>query len=215
MKRQMIERALMYVYPRQWRNEYGDELALAIARRPLTIGVICDVLSHGVLQRLRIAPVWAIAGAILALKLIVGTCANSISPITTHACRWFFFIPDNSIALAVGYLAVIRDGKSIRAAMSSAALASTVGMIPEVILALLWAVQAIHPTILGMDGKPYIVGKGIVDLCARGQFNGPGDLLLGLLLAMAVGALIASLVGLLGATIAKATGIRRKRVPSL
>ena len=216
MKRHFIAHVLVSVYPRAWRSEYGDELELMLAGRPLTTCVICNVVGHGLLQRLRVAPVWAIAGAVLALKLIVGTTANSISPLTTHEYRWFFSIPDNAIAFAVGYFALIRDRKSIRSAMGSAALASTVGMIPEVILALLWAAHVIHLNILGMDGTPYIAGRGVVDLCARGQINGPADLLCGLLLlAMPVGAILASIVGLLGCVIAKTSEGRKRRLTTL
>ena len=207
MKSHCIVRALIGVYPPQWRLEYGDELELMLARRLLTFGIVFNVLAHGVWQRLRLAPIWKLAGATLALKLVIGTTVNSIWPLPIMAYNRFFGA-DLLIAFAVGYLVVRRDHKGIRAAMGSAAMAATLGMIPEVVLALLWATNLIQPTILDMDGSPYIIGHGVTDLCTRGQFSSP----LFILVAVPTSGVIAGTMGLIGGSISKMAGTIARRM---
>ena len=198
--RSMI-RTLIRFYPLEWRVEYGDELESMLSNLPLTAGQICNVVAHGVLQRIRFSPMWKIAGLALALKLIIGTIINSIWPFS-HILYSLFFEFDLVLALFVGALAVLRDGKSIRVAMGSAALAATLGMIPEMALGLLWAAQLVHPTILGLNGAPYILGRGVTDLCLRGQFSSPLPLLF---LSIPTSAVPAGIMGLLGGSVAAAT----------
>ena len=211
MKPHLIVHALVRVYPPRWRLEYGDELEQVLACRPLTVGIICNVLAHGVWQRLRVAPTWKLAGATLALKLVIGTTVNSIWPLTPTAYN-LFIAPDSAIAFAVGCLAVIRDRKNIRAAMGSAAMAATLGILPEIILALLWAANLIHPTILHLDGSPDIVGHGVTDFCFRGQFSSPLALLPGFLFVVPICAVPAGVMGLLGGSVAKIAGAIGKRL---
>jgi hypothetical protein len=61
MSKQAIIRLLLRTYPATWRSEYGDELALMLASRPLTLSVGGDVFFNGIRQRVRHAEVWHMA----------------------------------------------------------------------------------------------------------------------------------------------------------
>lgn len=211
MKPHFIVHALVRVYPPAWRLEYGDELELMLVRRPLTVGIVCNVFAHGIWQRLRFAPIWKLGGATLALKMVIGTIVNSIWPLTPTAYNRFF-TSDLAIAFAVGCFAVLRDRRNIRSAMGSAAMAATLGVIPEVILGLLWAANLVHPTILGLDGSPFIVGHGVTFLCFRGQPSNPLEVLPSFFLTLPFCAVPAGVMGLLGGSIAKIAGAIGKRL---
>jgi len=192
-------RALLRVYPAGWRQEYGEELELTVATRPLTFSIARDVLFCGLVERLRSAPVWQFAAVALALKFIIGTIVNSISPISPGVYR-FFFTPDLLVWIAVGYLSVLRDRRSVLRAMAFSAWAATLGVVPELILGILWAANLVHPTILDMNGSPNLVGHGIVVLSIRSEMPASPALLL---LAVPFSALPAGIMGLLGGGIAK------------
>lgn len=64
MKQWMIA-ALLSLYPAAWRREYGPELIDILLSRPLTLGVIGDVLSNGLRQRVLVGEPSAILGLTL------------------------------------------------------------------------------------------------------------------------------------------------------
>jgi len=102
--------------------------------------------------------------------------------------------------MAIGYLSVSRDGKSLLAAAVATGRAALVGIIPELVLGVLWMAGLVHPTILQPNGLPMVLGHGITDLCIRaGVAVPPTHLLLVPLAAL----IPAAVVGALGAMTAQ------------
>ena len=197
MSKDRIIRLLLRVYPQAWRSEYGEELSTILAGRSFTPSIIGDVFVSGIWQRLRYAELWQIGGAVLALWLIFGTVANSFSPFTRSAYDRFFQI-NGIIELAVGYTCVARYSKRLVVAAFASVKASLLGIIPELLLAALWAADLIHPTILKLDGAPNIYGHGITELCLRTEgVVSPAMLLI----AVPITVLLAFFLGLVGAAI--------------
>jgi hypothetical protein len=56
----MLVSALIHLYPKAWRTEYGAELAAMLQARPLTARVCSDVVQSAMWQRLRAieTPTW-------------------------------------------------------------------------------------------------------------------------------------------------------------
>ncbi|MGA2252014.1 hypothetical protein [Terracidiphilus sp.] len=207
MSKDAIIRLLLRIYPRAWRLEYGEELSAILAGRPFTPLILGDVVVSGAWQRFRYAEMWQVGGVALALRLIIGTAANSLSPLSPAAYHHFFQI--NWIAeLAIGYLYVARYSRHPVAAAVASVKASLVGLIPELLLAALWAANLIHPTILGMNGSPHIYGHSITDLCLRTEAAAsPATLLM----AIPVTVISAFLAGFAGASIATGVSLARRR----
>ena len=203
MNKETVIRILIRTYPTDWRLEYGDELTQVLALRPLTLSIAGDVAINGIWQRVRYAEAWQLCGAGMALWLIVGTALNSISPLPQWAYNHFFQL-DPLMCLAIGYVYVSHHAKGVFAAALAAGKASLVGILPEVLLAILWATNLVHPTILSMSGTPSTIGHGITDLCFRKDgIMSPAEMLAEMLLLVPFNVLIAFLIGLIGAAIAK------------
>lgn len=208
MSKDTIIRLLLYTYPRAWRSEYEEERSAILADRPFTPSIIGDVVLSGVRQRLRHAEAWQICGAALALKLIAGTVVNSLSPLSRSAYNHFFQI-NLIVEMAIGYIYGAHYSKHPAAAALASTKASLLGILPELLLAALWAANLIHPTILGMNGSPHILGHGITELCMRTEATAsPAKLLI----AIPVTVVPAFLLGFAGATSAKGVSAARRRV---
>ena len=205
MNKETVIRILIRTYPTDWRLEYGDELTQVLTLRPLTLSIAGDVAINGIWQRVRYAEAWQLCGAGMALWLIVGTALNSISPLPKWAYNHFFRL-DPLMDLAIGYAYVSHHAKGVFAAALAAGEASLVGILPEVLLAILWATNLLHPTILSMSGTPSTIGHGITDLCFRmdGKMSTAA-----LLLSVPFTLLPALLIGLIGAAIAKSVSASR------
>ena len=76
-----IVRALLFLYPAEWRREYGPELTDLLQSRPLNARTIADVLFGGLRQRARSAEPWLILGT-AALFVIAGQFAWSLATAT-------------------------------------------------------------------------------------------------------------------------------------
>jgi hypothetical protein len=173
-----IVRLMLWAYPRRWRREYGKEFAEILQTRRLSVRTILDVLKSGAIQRARHAEVWQTGGAVLAVWLILGTTLNSLKPFPRWAYHLFWHL-DLCMALVIGYLSVSRDRKGPWAAAAASGKAALIGITPELLLGLMWAVGMIHPTILQSNGAPIVSGHGITDLCIRtGAAVGPFDTLI-------------------------------------
>ena len=72
--------ALMRLYPKAWRREYGAEMADMLQARPLTVRVCRDVVRSAMWQRMRAigAPTWVGIG--LMVVMIAAIAANIIAP---------------------------------------------------------------------------------------------------------------------------------------
>jgi hypothetical protein len=68
--RQRLARALVNLYPANWRREYGEELLDILVARPLTWRVAADVLRAGLGQRIRAAEPATVLGVATALVLL-------------------------------------------------------------------------------------------------------------------------------------------------
>jgi len=208
MSRDTIIRLLLRIYPRAWRSEFEEELGAILRDRPFTPSTIGDVVLCGVRERLRYAEVWQIWGAALALWLTIGIIANSLSPFSRAAYE-HFSLPEGIVALAIGYIYVARYHRHPAAAALASVKASLLGIIPELLLAALWAANLIHPTILDMNGSPHLYGRGITELCVRTDATvSPATLLL----VVPLTGLAAFLSGLVGATVAMGVSAARRLV---
>jgi hypothetical protein len=192
-------RMLLCSYPGRWRSEYGGELALTLARRPITVSIVVDVVRSGTWQRVRRAEPWQLGGFAMAVWMVFGTALNSITPLSPRAYGFFFQV-NLWITLVVGYLSVWRNGKGLISAARASAKANFMGLIPELLLTILWAVGLIHPTVLDMSGSPRIIGHGITELCVRSEaMVTPASLFV----QLSIVPLLASIVGLIGGVLAR------------
>ena len=71
-RKEWIAAALLRLYPRAWRLEYGDELTGILLTRPLGPRVIADVLGNGLWQRARAAEPSTILGLVAMLVILSG-----------------------------------------------------------------------------------------------------------------------------------------------
>jgi hypothetical protein len=206
MSKDMIIRLLLRTYPHGWRSEYGEELSAILADRSFTPLMIGDVVLCGVGQRLRCAEAWQMGGIALALWLIAGTAINSFSPLSPSAYNHFFQI-NLLIEMAIGYIYVAHGSRRPGAAALASAKASLLGIIPELLLAALWAAHLIHPTILGMNGSPHLRGSVVTELCLRTEATASP---VKLLLAVPCTVAPAFFLGFIGAVLAKGSSTIRR-----
>jgi hypothetical protein len=165
-RRMRITRALLCVYPRAWRSEYGSELASTLYRRPLTALVVIDVLRSSIWQRLRYAAAWQLGGVVLMIWMIFGIGLNSVAPLSPSAYNGFFYI-DFLIYFLVGYRTALRSNETFRAASFASGKTAFIGIVPEIVILSLWAAKLIHPTVLDLNGSPSIIGSGFTEFCFR------------------------------------------------
>jgi hypothetical protein len=195
MKRRVqAVRLLLRAYPGNWRDKYGEELATILEGRSLTLPIVLDVLRNGFLQRIRNAEAWQTGGTVLSAWLVVGTALNSVRPFPLWAYDLFWQL-DLCIAVAIGYLSISRDGKSLLAAAVATGKAALVGIIPELVLGFLWMAGFVHPTILQPNGSPMILGHGVTDLCIRAGVAVPPIHMLLVPLAAVIPATVAGALG--------------------
>jgi hypothetical protein len=205
-----LTQLLLHIYPAAWRAEYGLEFAETLAARPITLRIAADVLRNGLWQRCRYTEPWLLGGMFSAFLLITGTIANSIRPFSSQTSNyfWAFFY---CIHLAIGYIYFSYYGKTIFSAAIASGKAALFGCIPEITLAILWALNLVHPTILDMHGSRKIAGGWVTDVCIRSEADvTPAHLLL---LVPITSYIPAILTGFLGAVAAKMSGTIRQRWP--
>jgi hypothetical protein len=75
-----IVRTLLRLYPAAWRHEYGSELMDVLLARPLTAGVVGDVLQNGLRQRVRGADPSTLVGLAMLLVVLNGFVWNIVAP---------------------------------------------------------------------------------------------------------------------------------------
>jgi len=79
MKTRII-RALLRLYPANWRREYGGELTHMLLARPLTASIVGDVFRNALWQRLRAAEISTLVGLGMLLVMLNGFIWNIIAP---------------------------------------------------------------------------------------------------------------------------------------
>jgi hypothetical protein len=82
-------RALLRTYPRSWREEYGEELAGLLARRPLTFAIVADILGSAAKQHLCRDEPWKICGAGLFVWTCFGMILDRYSLLTRTNFEWY------------------------------------------------------------------------------------------------------------------------------
>jgi hypothetical protein len=70
--RELVANALLRLYPRSWRNEYGGELTEILLLRPLTARAVCDVAWNGSKERARASRPSTILGLASMLVIVAG-----------------------------------------------------------------------------------------------------------------------------------------------
>jgi hypothetical protein len=206
-------RILLRAYPASWRDKYGEELATILEGRSLTPSIVLDVLRNGLLQRIRCAEAWQTGAIVLSAWLVVGTALNSVKPFPQWAYELFWQF-DLCIAIAIGYLSISRDGKSLLAAAVATGKAALVGIVPELVLGVLWMAGFVHPTISQPNGSPMILGHGITDLCIRAGVAVPPTHMLLVALAAVIPTAIAGALGAMTARFVSAfwEGLRPRNI---
>jgi hypothetical protein len=72
--------AFLRVYPVSWRQEYGAELEDVLLARPLTAGIVVNVLWNGLRQRVRATEPATILGIVM-MAIVTGQFAFSSDPV--------------------------------------------------------------------------------------------------------------------------------------
>jgi hypothetical protein len=120
---------LLRAYPRQWRDEYGEELAGILAQTRLTVGLVFDVLGAAAKQRLYRAEPWKICGACLILRVPL----FKLLPVDRATTLWCWIVPTNVLLFGTGAWTVLRRNSGVWSAAAALAKAALAGAIPTVI----------------------------------------------------------------------------------
>jgi hypothetical protein len=152
-----IRSALVRLYPRAWRTEYGDELRTLLCDQPLTVGVVFDVVRSAFWQRVRAnVPAMSLGGACLLLFtfgiVLTPTSYASTMPalvepssITFPTLRVTFFesFPFMVLLVLCGWWTQVRRGRG--AAGSGVWLTLIAGLPVSALGFLLW-IGVVHIT---------------------------------------------------------------------
>ena len=123
---------LLHVYPRSWRQEYGEELAGILAQTRLTPRLLADVSMNGVRQHLRRDDPWKICGAALAFWILMAR--PLLAMFGTHrlvfilqAFEFWYAVTGFLLVSTAGALTVTRKKSGVWAASVASLKATLVG----------------------------------------------------------------------------------------
>jgi hypothetical protein len=142
-----VRSVLLRSYPRQWRDDYGEELAGILAARRLTFVVVADVLGGALTQHFHRDAPWKICGAGLALWFLMFRLVVVLLLHSRTAMLWYWsggFL----IVLAAGAWTVTRRKTGILRGTVASGKAAVAGQAGGLIL----FIQAVQRT--GM--RPYL-----------------------------------------------------------
>ncbi len=74
--RNVIVRLLLRIYPKAWRDEYGQELENLLLARALSVAIVVDVLVSGAGERVRGTGVAVLSGLAMLALMTVAVAAN-------------------------------------------------------------------------------------------------------------------------------------------
>ena len=134
--RNLVTRSLIYAYPWSWRSEYGAELSDVLAQKPLTIGLIANVLTSGATQRLYRDEPWKICGAALLLWTCMGLALIGEPGLAPSVQLWYTAIPI-PIRFATGVWTVLRKNAGPWAAALASSKAAAMCFLPGALAAIL------------------------------------------------------------------------------
>jgi hypothetical protein len=154
-----IVAALVGLYPRRWKREYGTEFADVLIRRPLGPSAVLNIVWNALRQQLCVGEPWVIVGIPWLLLNIYGHLWNILYPVPYVAgadpssrsltpLALFCLLP-----LAIGYWTVLRDpinGHGGRAAIKYFLLTYW----PICALAILWSLGILRIIVLGPGDSP-------------------------------------------------------------
>jgi hypothetical protein len=149
MNVQRLIRALLQLYPDEWRAEYGAELASLLSLQPITPSVFVDVVLSATRQRWKRDKVWMVCGISLFAWTTFVICLNNtgpLSPVTPGSCEMLSLI----IVLLAGCLTVLR--KSDASPSWAAVRAALLGTMPETVALAFWARGIFHPLVTKAAG---------------------------------------------------------------
>ncbi len=155
-----IVAALVGLYPRRWKREYGTEFADVLIRRPLVPSAVLNIVWNALRQQLRLGEPWLIVGLPWLLLSIYGhvwnilypapyPAAYAADPVRPLAGRALAIL----LALGIGYWTVLRDptnGHGGRAAMKFWLLIKS----PACAIAILWGLGILRIITLGPGDLP-------------------------------------------------------------
>lgn len=176
MSKRRIVLALLRVYPKDWRHEYGSELAGLLFRRPLTLPALCDVLVQGVRQRIRMVAPWKITGTALFVWTVFWIGWNSLAPLSPAGYATFTRIENDlaSFVLAgTSCRTYLRGERNTRNAAAAAVRTALLGIVPELILIALIVLKVLPQIVIDIHGSPYPDIRGIALLHTRGPVGAP------------------------------------------
>jgi hypothetical protein len=159
---------LLYLYPKAWRAEYGDELRTMLLARPLTAAIVVDIARSAMWQRLRVVlpptwvgiglmlvTIWAIASMMVAPPPYVRSVLSERIELVQKPLQSEFYV---LVLFAIGFWTAVAGKQSpARAAMRASMIAS----IPLALIGLLMLTGLLPHTEL-------VPGQKIAMLNARG-----------------------------------------------
>jgi len=165
MKHSLIK-ALLRLYPRAWRAEYGPELCGVLEARPLTARAAANVLWSGLRQRVRSTEPWVLMG----LALMPVSCASIVrtiiapAPYSPNLEFSPYSLPPVAIPMVLlfefgllggcGCWTVLRHGGTLPRAGLAAIKMQLLNNGPWLLLALLIGVGALDVITLGPGDTP-------------------------------------------------------------
>jgi len=144
MNVQRLIRALLQLYPDEWRAEYGAELATVLSRRPITPSIVVDVVLSATRQRWKRDKVWMACGISLFAwtAFVIGSNnTGSLSHVTPVSCGMLSLI----IVLLAGCATVLY--RSDASPSWAAVRAALLGTLPETVALTFWAAGIFHPLV--------------------------------------------------------------------
>jgi hypothetical protein len=166
--RPALVRALLRLYPADWRQEYGDELAGILLSRPLTAGILVDLAWNAGVQRARAAAPSTILGVAAMLIVLAGFVVDP----ARAALGWTALLRPTSMTFPAvvvtfltsevytillwvcGYWTLRRYGGTPARAGVAAMRMSLIAGSPVVLAGLLLGLGAIDLTFTGLASQP-------------------------------------------------------------
>jgi hypothetical protein len=152
-----IVTALVGLYPRRWKREYGTEFADVLIRGPLGSSAVLNIVWNALGQQLRLGEPWLIVGVPWLLLNIYGHIGNILYPAPYAADLFSSPAAARTVAcllpFAIGFWTVLRDpidGRGGRAAMKYLLLVKW----PICVLAILWGLGILRIIVLGPGDPP-------------------------------------------------------------
>lgn len=159
---------LLYLYPKAWRAEYGDELRAMLLARPLTAAIVVDIARSAMWQRLRVVlpatwvgiglmlvTIWAVGSMMVAPPPYVPSALSERIELVQKPLQSEFYV---LVLFAIGFWTAVAGKQSpARAAMRASMIAS----IPLALIGLLMLTGLLPHTEL-------VPGQKIAMLSARG-----------------------------------------------